>query len=76
MYVSEVLLDVLDAIDISPEDLPKMPAVKMLDPEELLKNKNALVALTAGLLGITLYLLATKTISNKEEKKTQSPEME
>lgn len=73
MHMSEVLFDVLDAIDISREDLPKMPLVKIPTPDVLYNNKNALIILSAGLLGITVYLLATNG-NRKSAKKTQSPE--
>lgn len=70
MYPSEVLLDVLEAIDIKPEDLPKMPLLKIPHPDVILQNRNALIILSAGLLAITMYLL-TATGSDKEEKKAE-----
>lgn len=75
MYMSEVLTDVLEAIDVTPGDLPKIPLMKIPDPEIIFNNRNALIILSAGLLGITVYLLAVNG-SSKKEKKTQSTEKE
>lgn len=73
MYASEVLLDVLDAIDITPNDLPKIPVITIPDPKIILKNRNALIILSVGLLGFSVYyLLATNKNGSKEKRKTQS----
>lgn len=71
MYASEVLLDVLDAIDITPNDLPKIPIMTIPHPQVIIKNRNAFIILSVGLLGFTVYLFATSRNSSKEEKKTQ-----
>lgn len=78
MILSEALLDILEAIDIRPEDLPKIPEVKVpqLPHVEIgVNNKNVLIILSAGLVGFTIYLIA-KYGSNKEEKKPEEDRTE
>lgn len=73
MYASEILLDVLDAIDITPDDLPKIPLITIPHPKIIFKNRSALMVLSVGLLGFTVYyLLATNKNGRKEKRKTHS----
>lgn len=65
MHASEVLLDLLDAIDITPNDLPKMPIVTVPHPQAIFKNKNVLLILSVGLLGFTVYLISRKERKQK-----------
>lgn len=67
MYASEVLLDVLDALNISTEDLPKMPEVHIPNLKEIFEGRNAIIVVSAGVLGFVAYFLATK--SNKKSDK-------
>lgn len=77
MYATEILLDVLEAIDITPEDLPKMPVIKIPNSEVIFGScgKNALIVLSVGLLGFSVYFFATNK-NNGHEKKSKEQEKE